>query len=392
MPTLTLVEGFNHGNVAWFANNVSGSPTVETTSPRIAGSRYAHFVSSAAASAVRYHSVGSGSSLIQLFGGFFRVASHSMVSEDRDIWWAGDSGNDQAATLSVVTTAGGAMSLKMTANGTGSTATGPSITTNTWYRFGCRAVMSAAGGNATIDWEIDGVSQTTLSTQASALVADLTRCRFGSIEATTMTIDWADMVWSETSVDYPIGEIIVRGLRANSTDLANVGGGVFKEQPANIAITTTAHQMLDENFDDSSPGDRIQQTVADAGYIEFGLEDSTDTTFHTVQGSLLYGSETNNTCRAGFEVRTSGGTVTGIRGTIASDARFDAATVQMVKALAITPPGGGWTQSEVNALVARFGGSTDASPVPYVSAFVLQYATIPAVVTGLRDVWGIIPI
>jgi hypothetical protein len=41
------------------------------------------------------------------------------------------------------------------------------------------------------------------------------------------------------------------------------------------------------------------------------------------------------------------------------------------------PGGGPWTQAAINSIEARFGMSTDISPVPYLDAVLLEYGYRP---------------
>jgi hypothetical protein len=82
-------------------------------------------------------------------------------------------------------------------------------------------------------------------------------------------------------------------------------------------------------------------------------------------------------------VRNSAGSVTELWGLTNGVGQAYNIVANQFKAAMVTVPAAGWTTSEVNAVLFRFGGCTsaDISPVPTAQAMMLEVDWPPAILT-----------
>jgi hypothetical protein len=244
---------------------------------------------------------------------------------------------------------------------------GPVAVAGTWHRFDFRSNISA--NPWVLAMQVDGVDfgSVTRATAASTH----TRVRYGTNSAHTFTANYDDCVISVTSADYPIGDLKVLSLVPTS-DGTHVGPANSIEDQAGVDIVTpgytTAWQLVDEWPANST--DYVAQAVIGAGdYAEVNFGNTSETTIHDVMGIAALRSATTSASNGTTKVIRSDATeITIFSGDMSE-------TALHYKNILITRPGGGWTQSEVNALYARMGFSSDATPDPWWSALMLQYAS-----------------
>jgi len=230
-----------------------------------------------------------------------------------------------------------------------------------------------------IDWYVDGVAQPQLS-WASAGTTSNTVVDFGQISASTTatyTGYWDDIIMSATPGDFPLGDIRVSGAKPNAMGTHNTPANFQNDD--NSAISATSWQRIDDiPMPPTSNTDYLKQVTAGGGtYIEVGFEDTTQTCLRGA--SLFFAVHTTATQANNMAVNSvaNGFSYTIWSGSIASTTIKYAQKVASQNSL--TPGTGPWTQTIINGLTARFGFSTDVSPVPYLDAIVMEYAWLPVV-------------
>lgn len=352
MPTPVLIDGFEHqtlstaGTGIWSAVSNAGAITIDTTNKRTgtAALRVAEDGVTATWIAKAINSqVVVGSLYLRL------TATPSTSSTVLSFTGTASAPDFRVNTSGIIrATIGGSSAVD-----------GPNIVDGNWHRLDFR--ISTNSTTYTIEWAVDGTTQTTSSLSGQTATA-MTTVRFGGVAASTATCWYDDVVLSYTSGDHPIGAHKVLALVPNA-DGTNSGG-------TNFTLTggSTNWEVLDEWPADTTTY-IAQTTNSGTSYREVEFADTTETTIWGVHGYLAYfaaGTSANNgTTRI---VDSGGTTLTNIfSGDMSESSLF-------YKAAIITAPTGGWSQTNLNGVRGRIGFSTDASPNPRWSALMLQYA------------------
>lgn len=108
-------------------------------------------------------------------------------------------------------------------------------------------------------------------------------------------------------------------------------------------------------------------TVGNApnGYLEVPFEDTTETIFNSVRAVAMVGDSSNSGSNtAAIKIQNNG--------TDEDLGYGDPGSDPDTEHLVLTPPGGSWSQAEVNALAARFGFATDVAPTPRLLGVLLE--------------------
>lgn len=384
MPTPVWLTGFEHGvvniNGGGLFDQVSGSPSAVTTAVRTG--TYALEIAAAGAATMAAKTIGVNNIFVVTF--YIRFIG-SLPGADVELF-------------TITASAGGALEFNyvnastkfgMRYNAGTQQVSTNTIAADTWYRVDLRADFNS--NPRTIDWQIDGVAET----QASKAVAGSTgnQVRFGTTAAQTYTAHYDDVIVSVTSGDYPIGQNAVfklspdaDGTHSPSTPDCIRGGGA---SPALISGSNTAFQYMDDvplPSGASPTTDRINQdTVHATHYVEMLSENIGSFTYLGVSGILAYGGDSGTTNRGATILVRTDATEISVFGTPAAPADMSETSV-FYKFAIVTPPGGGWTQAEINGLLWRIGYSSDVTPNPYWQGLMIEVATAPAVVsTRIKD-------
>src|SRR3989337_1370072 len=265
---------------------------------------------------------------------------------------------------------------------------GPSL--GTWYRVECRLDTSADPW--TLDWRIDGVAETqaTLATAAD----DIGTISFGHATGTT-TVDFFldDCAYSFTAGDYPIGDIYGLGYQP-SADGTHSNAANF-EDAGNVAISGSnpAYDQMDAVPLSAETEYVTQRAIGKGDYVEVVLADSAETTapLH-VQVSLAIRSDTATANNATYRIR-DGSTDSDVY----SGDPSETSDVFRTKGYPTKPSGGAWTDAAFDALLFRFGFSSDAAPDPRCGGviaealFTAAAGTVLAVGVGLLGLTGFAP-
>jgi hypothetical protein len=270
------------------------------------------------------------------------------------------------------------------------------VTADTWYRLDIRADVSSSS-TYTCDWSIDGITQTQ-HTKAVSAARTIDRVVFGNgLTANTLAyrVNYTDFVLSTTSGDYPIGAGTGYYLLPNDQG-THVNSGRFQDGDS-TAIDANSEALLDDWPPVQTGGntDYVKQITADGAgedsYLEILMQDRSDSegTINAVEAFVAYSAATTTSNNAATVVKRNDGTQVAVHGSFASPADYSDGSITnwFYAAAQVTPPGGGWTTSELDALVFRFGGSTDTNPNPYVSGLLIEYDVAPAAGGGGGNPW-----
>jgi hypothetical protein len=352
MPTPVLIDGFEHqtlstsGTGIWSAVSNAGQITIDTTNKRTgtAALRVAEDGVSATWIAKSINSQ-------VVVGSLYLRLTATPSTGSTILTFTGPASNPDFR----VNTSG---TIRATIGGS-SGVDGPNIVDGDWHRLDFR--ISTNSTTYTIEWSVDGATQTTSSLSGQTATA-MTTVRFGGVAASTATVWYDDVVLSHTSADHPIGAHKVLSLVPDA-DGTNSGAANFT-----LVGGSTNWEVLDEWPADTTTY-IAQTTNSGTSYREVEFADTTETTIWGVHGYLAYfaaGTQANNgTTRI---VDSGGTTLTDIfSGDMSESTLFYRSAI-------ITAPTGGWTQTGLNGVRGRVGFSTDVSPNPRWSALMLQYA------------------
>jgi hypothetical protein len=238
------------------------------------------------------------------------------------------------------------------------------VSTGTWYLIDMK--IKANANPHTIDWRIGGVAQSQATDAASATTIN-TPMAFGSnTSADRHNFNVDDMTLSTTEADYPIGDGHIYGLAPDSIGTVNDPSG-YMQNDDGTAVGATSWQRLDE-LPMSALTDYVKQTANDANaYATIGFANVASGCVRGVSAlAVIHSSATqaNSAKTSIFDGATE-------RVVFQGDMSPGAAAEH--QAATIAPASGSWDITKLNGLVARVGYATDASPVPYWDALLLEY-------------------
>ena len=231
----------------------------------------------------------------------------------------------------------------------------------------CALPISSSGTSPLqASWRIDGVDQPDASSTAAATSQGNLHFGTSASESPTYTINFDDIFYSRTLADYPLGDVRIRALHPDGVG-THSNSGAFRND-GDTAIDANSWMRVDDPLLFGGT-DYVKQVAADtSGYLEFGLENTTETCIQGAQAYSMMGSLSSQ----GNTMKTSVFDGTTERVVYSGGSPCGACT-QPKNAL-ITPAAAAWTQSALNGLVMRTGYASAASPQPYWSVLMLEYA------------------
>jgi hypothetical protein len=365
------MTGWEHGvnpttSGGGLANALSGSPTV-VTSPVHAGT-YALRCNPAGAAQYMQKTVTGDRVVLRMY-----VRFDTLPSADCDLFTIRDAGGLSFRFKYIQAS----NKFQVVFGSTDPQLSSMTVSTGQWYCVELNVLLNAA--TRTCDWQIDGTAQTqSASTQTASTVAAL---RIGTGNAETYTCYYDDLIVSVTNADYPLGAGGVTGLSPNAEGTHSPGTNEIEDNAGDDinGSTVQAYPLMD-NVPMNSTADYVQQatahTVPDAHYAEVGFADiASGLTVKGVIGLLAYKSSATQANSGSTIAIRSDATQIEIYGTPAVPVDYSESSL-FYKSAVITAPGGGWTQSEVNALLMRVGGSSDATPLPQWHALMFEVDTV----------------
>lgn len=239
-------------------------------------------------------------------------------------------------------------------------------TTGTWYTI--QFVFD--GANKTVDGWINGVAQPQVVIANTNVYDSLD---FGSISGATMDLCFDDLVVTDGAGTFPLASTYkVEGLLPTSDGTHNAGT-VIQNQAGTVLNggAAPAYSLLDE-LPMTSSADYVQQTGTGNYYAEVNFANIASGSILGVQAVLAYQGSTTTGDVADTRICLSG----------SSDfilySGNMATTTLSYKSAQVSAPGGGWTQSSVNALTGRVGYATSvAGSTPYWQGLMLEVAYVP---------------
>jgi len=354
------IEGFEHGVLstsgAGIVNALTGAPTIDSTIKRTGGYS-CRFYKTVAATCY--------------FGKTIAASPTYLVGRVYFYFTTLPAAN--TLLLKAITAAGGypridfvqaSGRIAMSIGGVGQQL-GPVLSTGQWYRIDFR--MYCGGATRTIDWAIDGVDQTQVSTAVAA--STFVSLNIGSEVSTTFDFYVDDIVLSTTTGDYPIGAGGVVGLSPNAAGASNLDTNIEDDGSVDVNDTTNpANIELDDVPFNGS--DYIKQIGgASTLYGAVAFADTAETTIHGAQAFLAYTSAAASPANsASAKIYDEDGVETAIfTGDMSESSAF-------YKSVICRTPTGGWDTAAVNALQGRVGYATDYAPVPYWQGLMIQVA------------------
>jgi hypothetical protein len=241
------------------------------------------------------------------------------------------------------------------------------ISAGTWYVIDLRLATSTTA--RTGSWRIDGAAQTAVTNTEAA--SSSSKLSFGStIVDDLFTANYDDVKVSATAADYPLAYGRILKLSPNSlgtpldtTHFAYVGDS--------SPVTAGDWAYLDDvplrgGF--TSVLDGIKQNVSGGtNYLQVNFADTAETCITGVW-ALGAGFTSQAPAQSAKLSIFDGGTERLIH-----NGTWPASTTQAVRSAAVLPASSPWTTATLNALIARFGYSSDATRGPAVNGLMLEY-------------------
>ncbi len=248
------------------------------------------------------------------------------------------------------------------------------ISDGNWHRIDIR--YDTSGATHALDVEVDGTALTQV-TSAQAGGSTITAYRIGSNTAAhTMTFQADDLVVSQTSGDFPIGDHRVELKVPNDDSADSVYGTNVMEQGdgTDLSGSNEGYQYLNEwpPTTGTNNADTVTQAANGTGnFVEVEFEDVSlgagESLLGVVMGRAAIQSDgtssNNGTTRF---VDGSNATLLDLYSGDQSD------TALRYLAQLIPAPGGTWDTTEVNAIACRVGLSSDANPDPEWAALAIE--------------------
>lgn len=251
--------------------------------------------------------------------------------------------------------------------------TGPVIAAGAWVRIDFTIFLashSGGGTNKRLEWQVDGVAQTTVGPN-SGYVGGGSNWRLGDAASQTFDLNIDDAVYAytndladEATVDglYPFGEGYVKrlattgvGTHANATSFGTSTGTI-----------ADSWQLLDDLPIDTVTGYVEQTTIGGSDYLEYILDDlTTDEVPNALQVYFARRSSASLSNNAGIHV-VDGAT---------DNAIYDSTWLDSSSPWSISQnsvPGLPWSRDRVNALLLRFGYSDDVDSIPRLPAALIE--------------------
>lgn len=287
----------------------------------------------------------------------------------------------------------GALALNL--NG-GSIQTGPTIDTTSFHRVELQLDTAAK----TCDWKIDGVAQTQATTASALTNLGVINLGTDSTTQPAYTADFDDFIvgtWATAGTDW-WGNGGSTGYTVTSDGTHSFTANDFSTGDAGTVRASSYTQFFDM-INDATPWtatrsttDNIAQRVArTTGYVECIIGGASGgITGNNVMALIAYSASGTAADTAGTIIRNSAGTANTIFGDLPTAqggnngalADYSEATNFFVTTK-VTAPGAGWTDSEVNSLRFRFGGSNDINPIPTLQMVMVEVdKPIPNVYTS----------
>jgi hypothetical protein len=251
--------------------------------------------------------------------------------------------------------------------GGGTARSGPVATIGTWFLIDWH--LDSSSGTRTLSWMIDGIAQTDATLSLAA--ADLTEMRIGHAGTSTGTSYFDDFMFGDAAIDYPFGAGLVLGYLPNRDGTHNFTAGDFKDEGGTTILisTTVGYQKIDESAPNTS--DYLAKVVGTAGYMEFGFTPSaasaSDPRAVTVVTTTFSSSTVSHNQKATLN---DGGTTDDV---YALRATGGLSLINQGKTYSVSPRTGlPFTKADLDALLVRWGASTDVAPNPRLSRLGLE--------------------
>lgn len=228
--------------------------------------------------------------------------------------------------------------------------------------------------NGTVDWAFNGVSETQVT---GIPTATTTYARPGLTYTTSYSLAayFDDIIISATGADYPIGNHVVVGMRPSS-DGSHNNADTYLEDGSDNYIDGSSHyayNKINDNPWSSTKGTYITQNTIDATkYVEVQFDNpSISGTIFGVRAVAGIGSDGWGDNNGKIYVLDADSQSTTI---FDGNHSLEGPDPIQYKGAMITVPSGGWNITQVNALKARMGYSSDVTAAPEWHGMILEVA------------------
>jgi hypothetical protein len=241
---------------------------------------------------------------------------------------------------------------------------GTTISAGTWYVLDVRANYTV--NPHTADWQLNAAAQTQATKSAAA--EDPTEVWLGPDggENVPLTMWFDDLLISQTSADYPVGDGKVLGLSPDAMGASSDPSGRLLNND-NTAWDASSWTKLTE-LPMTSTSTAIKQTVADgSAYVGISFGDTAETCANAVQAEVAYHSSSTTANVAKTSMMESG------TERVVYSGAMNPNTTLTYRSAMISPASGTWNQTKVNGLSARIGFGSTIGAHPFWDALMVEY-------------------
>jgi len=311
---------------------------------------------------------------------FFRIpAAPSVIS---DLYAASVAGGGTNCLLLGVNTNS---TLRLSIAGSGLQASSFGVCDNAWHRLDM--YLNSSGTTHTIDWKVDGVTQTQVSVAGQAARDPVRQVIGSSSVGHTLTFEIDDFVsGSNGATEYPFNAgqpYNIYALSPNADGTHNAGTNIIEDQAGNDIGVVTAWDLLEEIPPTTT--EYVRQNAAGSGnYAEVAFADTVQSIILAVCGFVLGGAVQGSNPTATIRIVDSAGAT--LIDLYSGNVGGGSATDRTLNLRIPDPGGDGWSTADLNGLKLRVGFSPNASAsiTPKFGAAMLQYVAVPSPPTTRR--------
>ena len=387
MPTLTLIDGFEHQNAV--GRGFTGTyeklfTDVAGTTPTFETGRTGKCIRFSCTSNTSKVSKELNSQAVAVFSFYYKINTLPSPTGTYSFFYLFTAPSYNGAAR-IYQQSDGKLLMQ---SGGNSQASSMAVNDNTWHRIDIKVDVSTSSW--TVDWQIDGTAQTQVTNSGSGQTLNYLSLGWGDSITATCWMD--DFIVSSASGDYPLGAHYVYALKPNGDyNYNNVGTNVIEDEDGNdISATYTAYSRMNV-WPTNNGQDRVRQYATGTYFAEVNFEDTSETTIWGVEGvASLFSSYTTANSATTRIVDSTGATLTDI---YAGD--MSEQDTHYRRAI-ISAPGGSWDQTKLNGVRGRVGFATNVASLPFWNGLMLQYAVGPAAPPagaavdpfGMTGFWG----
>lgn len=279
-------------------------------------------------------------------------------------------------SMKIRLTTAGVLELRGGTSGGSAIDTGPTLSTDVWYRVEVR--VDASGTTHTLAWSVDGTDEGTGLTITGQAATAQTFVKYGGGGGNPVTgqISIDDVAVSATSGDYPLGAgygaILV-------PDELTLGSGTYVRDASSTAIDTSDWARLDD-IPMSETSSYIRNTGGTSAPPKAGFTNTSPDTINGVRAIAAYSAAGTQASNVRIAAVVNNGIWTYLHGSSSTQPSVGSTSTCYACVQVLTSGGTPWTDTLLDATHIEFGtgDGSDVNPVPRYNNFALEVDYVAA--------------